>query len=122
MHIGNFLLSELKKQRITIADVAKLVNKSDTGVRKDLEKDSLHQTVIEAYSKVLGMNIYKVLAAEYDGISYQEQTDSKMEVFADSEEPQALAKPTSSTGIEVLSVNIAVPADKQEALLKLLLS
>lgn len=121
MHIGNFLLSELKKQRITIAEVAKLVNKSDTGVRKDLEKDSLHQSVIESYSKVLGMNIYKVLAADFEGKDYEEREDKEPEIFADVEEPKKLAKPTVQ-GIEVLSVNIAVPADKQEALLKLLMS
>ena len=122
MHIGNFLLSELKKQRITIAEVAKLVNKSDTGVRKDLEKDSLHQTVIEAYSKVLGMNIYRVLAAEYEGIAYEEGPEKEAEVFTDSQDPQKLTKPTSTPGIEVLSVNISVPADKQEAFIKLLMS
>lgn len=122
MHIGNYLSSELKKQGISVPEVAKLVNKSDTGVRKDLEKDSLHQSVIEAYSKVLGVNIYKVLAAEYDGTSYQESPESNVEIFTDSEEPQKMAKPTSASGIEVLSVNISVPADKQEALLKLLMS
>lgn len=120
MHIGNFLSSELKKQRITIAEVAKLVNKSDTGVRKDLEKDSLHQTVIESYAKVLGMNIYRVLAAEYDGKPYEENEEKNPETVQDSSEPQKITSPTK--GIEVLSVNIAVPADKQEALLKLLMS
>lgn len=121
MHIGNFLSSELKKQRISIAEVAKSVNKSDTGVRKDLEKDSLHQSVIEAYSRVLGMNIYRVLAAEYDGKPYEEQEEKIMETVQDSAEPQKIIA-AASKGIEVLSVNIAIPADKQDAFLKLLMS
>lgn len=120
MHIGNFLSGELKKQRITIAEVAKAVNKSDTGVRKDLEKDSLHQSVIEAYAKVLGMNIYRVLAEDYEGNSYPTPEERPHPVVSDQDVPSLQSIPTK--GIEVLSVNIAVPSDKQEAFLKLLMS
>jgi len=120
MHIGNFLSSELKKQRITIAEVAKLVNKSDTAVRKDIEKEALHQSVIEAYSRVLGMNIYRVLAQEFEGVTYEEKEESPTEFFSEKEKPQELVPP--SKNIEVLSVNISVPADKRQAFLKLLMS
>lgn len=120
MHIGNFLNSELKRQRISIAEVAKAVNKSDTGVRKDLEKDSLHQSVIEAYAKVLDINIYQVLAADFEGKEYTDQPVKSIPEFREENEEGNNTNPAKN--IEVLSVNISVPADKQEALLKLLMS
>lgn len=118
MHLGNFLSDELKKQGKSIADVAKLVNKTDTGVRKDLGKDNLHQSVIEAYSKVLGMNIYRVLADNYEGKPYPETEEKPNPELNDSDRPK-LEKPEK---IEVLSVNISIPVDKREAFLNLLLS
>lgn len=119
MHIGNYLSSELKKQGISVPEVAKLVNKSDTGVRKDLDKDSLHQSVIEAYARVLGINIYRVLAEAYEGKPYPELSES---VHAEVNEEEVQKFQPASKGIEVLSINLSVPADKQEAFLKLLLS
>jgi hypothetical protein len=118
MHLGNFLSDELKKQGKSIADVAKLVNKTDTGVRKDLGKDNLHQSVIETYSKVLGVNIFRVLADDYEGISYPNIEEKPNPQVGDTER-QKLEKPEK---IEVMSVNISIPADKREAFLNLLLS
>ena len=120
MHIGQFISSELKKQRFSVAEVASMMNKTDTGVRKDLNKDSLHQSLIESYSKLLGINIYHVLAQEYDGNPYEEKDASEAEVSQVSDTPQEVY--TASTPIEVLSLNISVPTDKREAFLKLLLS
>lgn len=118
MHIGNFLTTEFKKRKISIADIARKVNKSDTGVRKDLEKDSLHQSVIESYSKVLGLNIYAILAEDYDGKEIDfDGGFEEYSVFNDSVESTYQKKVCEDNAI---SITFTVPSSKKEQLIKLL--
>jgi hypothetical protein len=119
MHLGNFILQELKKQKKTIAEAAKAVNKTNTGVRKDLAKESLHQSVIETYANFLGLNLYRVLAEVYEGKPYKELVDREPDEFKEQPVTPTLQKPEDP---EVLSVNISVPAEKREAFLQLLMS
>lgn len=117
MHIGKFLNSELIKRKITIADLAKEVNKSDTGVRKDLEKEHLHQSVIEAYSRVLGLNIYAVLAKDFSG-DYEEVDTESPEYLISKEPVHPYGK--RSNPEESISVTFTLPSSKKRQLIKLL--
>ncbi len=121
MHIGHFIEQELTKQRLSVADVAKELNKSETAVRKDLKKDALHQSVIDGYSRALNINIYELLAQELKELNI---TSPKgiMEVAAEpSEEYKKTIRKGKSNG-ESISVTIQVPASKKAELLNLLTS
>lgn len=121
MHLGNFLRTELERRGITKAHAGRMMNKSGTAIEKDFTKQALHQEVIEGWSKFLGINLFSMIANEFEGKpAYADQTESKPSVVNDSVEPQKMV--TIKNEIEILSINISVPADKQEAFLKLLMT
>lgn len=121
MHLGNFLRTELESRGISKAHAGRMMNKSGTAIEKDFNKEALHQEVIEGWSKFLGINLFKMIANEFEGKpAYADQTESKPSVVKEeSDSAKNYAKPKNE--IEILSINIAVPADKQEAFLKLLM-
>ncbi len=120
MHLGQFLKNEMEKRGITNVHAGKIMNKTGSGVAKDFTKEQLTQDVIEEWSKFLGINIFKILADEFEGKPYQPSEENQlMTAEEETEERQSTAP---SQGIEILSVNIAVPQDKKEAILQLLMS
>jgi Mg/Co/Ni transporter MgtE len=122
MHLGQFIKNEVEKRGMTLTHAGKMMNKSGTGVAKDFTKESLTQEVIKAWSKLLDINIFKILADEYEGKTYTEvEEDNEPEIFEDSEEPKKMS-PINELPIQVVSVNILIPAEKQEAVLKLLMT
>lgn len=122
MHVGNFLRAELEKRGITKAHAGRMMNKTGTAIEKDFTKPALHQEVIEGWSKFLGINIFKMIANEFEGKpAYPDLSETEPSMVAESSEPIKTSAPEKKE-IEILSVNIAVPADKQEAILKLLIS
>lgn len=121
MHIGNFIESELNKNRYSIAEVAKELSKSETAVRKDLKKDKLHMDVVEGYSRVLKINLYSLLANEMEGKDYRRAEPPSDQVNEEKKSYSRKGK-NSSDPIEQISLTFNVSSDKKEALLKLLTS
>lgn len=133
MHLGQFIKNEMEKRGMTQTHAGKMMNKTGAAVGKDLEKQSLTQEVIKAWSKLLGINIFRMLADEYEGIPYKNREDGHPDSFEDSPRPenslpkepkpyQAGKKSKQSESIETVSVSFQITPDKKEALLKLLTS
>lgn len=120
MHLGKFLENELKRQRISIAEAALLVGKSDTAVRKDLKKAGLHSGVIESFQKILKVNIYQLLADEMDGNIYRVPEVTTAKELKPKQEKEVSKEPADLSVIDVISLNITVPVDKKEQILKML--
>jgi len=62
MHIGNYIRDVIKEKRYSVSEIADLVSKSETSVRKDFEKSNLHMGALEAYAEALSINLYEILA------------------------------------------------------------
>lgn len=120
MHLGNYLENELKKQKISIAEAAKLINKTNTAVRKDLKKESLHTSVIDAFQKLLKVNIYQLLADEMDRNIYRVPEVATSQELKPKKEKQVSEEPADLSVIDVISLNITVPVDKKDQILKML--
>lgn len=118
MHLGIYIENELKNQKISIAEAATFLSKSNTGVRKDFKKESLHSSVIDGFQKLLKVNIYQLLANELDPNIYRvPNLATSQEVKQEKEVSEETAD---LSVIDVISLNITVPADKKEQILKLL--
>ncbi len=119
MHIGNFIKSELEKRGIPKAHAGRVLNKTGSGIDKDLHKDSLHQEVLTQWSRFLGINLFQLIADDFAGKTYEESKESDVSTVNEDRESFT---PSLKSDLQVLSVNISVPAEKQEAILKLLMS
>lgn len=127
MHIGNYLQQLIREKRYPVADVAKMVNKSDTSVRKDFEKKEMHMAALEAYAKVLDVNIYEILStvwkAAHDPQNPKKYSVEEMIERTLSEGPQeALAPPQKVTPPEDrITVALDISGEKKNAIMKILL-
>jgi hypothetical protein len=118
MHLGNFLKIELEKRGLSKAYAGRELNKTGSAIEKDLKKETLHQEVIEQWSKFLDINLFRLLASEFEGSPYSFQPSPSSQV---SEPTEAYQKNSSTQKIEILSMQIAVPEDKKEQILQLLI-
>ncbi|WP_057935825.1 hypothetical protein [Algoriphagus resistens] len=120
MHIGTFLKNEAEKQRLSTADIGEMINKTAQAVRGDFKKSELQMAVLESYAKALNINIYQILAAEWEGTPYSDEGTHTM--ISKNDRPQLNAPPTDRKlkNMETVSVTFQIPAAKKEALLKLL--
>jgi len=119
MHLGKYIEEEVLKQELRIIDVAKKSNKSDTAIRKDFKKEFLHQNVIDAYSKILNINIYELLADELRVKKYDNPVSQNQEV---NKPPIEKLESQKSNYPETISVTFEIPNSKREEFLKLLAS
>jgi hypothetical protein len=122
MHIGNYLRELAKKQRLTVAEISQLVNKSDMGVRKDFAKPKLHMDVVEAYAKALDFNIYEVLSQNWSGIEVSEPSEeySRPKV-ADEERTEQIKQEAALSG-EMVTLSFQVDLSKAARFIELLKS
>ncbi|AWW32406.1 hypothetical protein DN752_20925 [Echinicola strongylocentroti] len=118
MHVGNYLREIAKKKRFSVAELAQKVNKSDTAVRKDFEKDSLHMSVLDSYAQVLGVNIYKVLSRIYDGKEYDDIIGDEEKSMMKEEIPNNYQKKDET--MSPISVTFQVDPSKKDELIRLL--
>lgn len=102
----------MESQRYSVADIAKMVNKTETAVRKDFGKRELHMSVLDAFGKALNFNVYQVLAENWEGqrveepaYHYQKPVQKMMEV------PQQT---------EAISITFQVDPSKKAQLIELL--
>lgn len=112
MHIGNYLKSVMESQRYSVTEIAKMVNKTETAVRKDFAKSELHMSVLNAFGKALNFNVYEVLAQNWEGQAvkdptYQYQTPGSKMI----EVPQQT---------ESISITFQVDPSKKDKLIELL--
>lgn len=127
MHIGSYLRELIKEKRYSVADMARMVNKSETSVRKDFEKDTIHMGALEAYAKVLSINIYEILSevwkSEQNPENPKKYDESKLASETVANEDHQKIKPTkkSSNPIDRLTVSLDITGPKKEAILKILL-
>jgi transcriptional regulator with XRE-family HTH domain len=131
MHLGTYLKELIKEKRFSVAEVAEKVAKSETSVRKDFEKTALHMGSIEAYAKVLGINIYQILSeswrSEHDPSSPRTYNTQELisKTFAHEPGQEIIPALPSSKKSSVQADNITVSIDltgpKKDAILKILL-
>lgn len=114
MHIGNYLRSVMESQRYSVADIAKMVNKTETAVRKDFAKRELHMSVLDAFGKALNFNVYEVLAQNWEGQRVEEPTYEYQKPA-----PKAVEVPQQT---EAISITFQVDSSKKEQLIALLTS
>lgn len=110
-HIGELIEKEVSKSGLTPPAFAELVNMTPVGFRKIFSKSTIQAELIESISKALGKNLFKMLAENYD-----HDQGIKSEIH----------EPISGHGKSVISegrfsLNIEIPEDKKEELLKLIL-
>lgn len=120
MHLGNYLENELKKQKISIAEAAKFLSKSNTAIRKDFKKESLHSSVIDGFQKMLKVNIYQLMADELDRNIYRMPELANPKELTQKQEKEVSEEPADLSVIDLISFNVTVPVDKKEKIMKLL--
>jgi hypothetical protein len=119
-HIGHFLQEECKKQRYTLVELSKKLNKTEPGIRKDFQKDSMQMYVIDAYANILGLNLYSILAKIWES-----EHEDHVGEFTDmvSEDVQATYSPKEKReATETVSISFQITESKKEQLLELLTS
>lgn len=126
MHIGNYLEKIIREKRYPVSDVAKMVNKSETAVRKDFEKKIMNMGAIEAYAKVLHINIYQVLSQVWD---MEHDSDSPKEYSVDHAVQETIAQESAPPvqkpkrqipPVDRLTVSLDITGVKKEEILKLI--
>lgn len=129
MHIGSYLEKIIREKRYPVSDVAKMVNKSETAVRKDFEKKIMNMGAVEAYAKVLNINIYQILSQVWE---MEHDTQSPKEYNVDDAVQETIAqeyaqpaphppKPRQIPPVDRLTVSLDISGDKKEQILKILL-
>jgi transcriptional regulator with XRE-family HTH domain len=118
MHIGNFLKDVLKRKRYNMSQIAEKVNKSPAGVKKDLEKDKLSMAVLETYADVLDINIYALLANEWNKTHDHQEQEAPV---ATEIKKSATLKKLVEKADEEIYVTINLRGKKKDSILKILL-
>ncbi len=113
MHIGNYLKSVMESQRYSVTDIAKMVNKTETAVRKDFAKSELHMSVLNAFGKALNFNVYEVLAQNWEGQTVSEPTYQY-------QKPPSKVIEVPKQQSDSISITFQVDPSKKEKLIELL--
>jgi len=120
MHIGNYLREMAKIQRLSVAEISQLVNKSDMGVRKDFAKPKLHMDVVEAYAKALNFNVYEVLSKNWEGMEVEEPTEEYSRAEVGQEDRTNQLKQEGAPSGEMVTLSFQVDLTKAAKFIELL--
>lgn len=122
MHLGEFLRNVLNKNRYSLGEVASMVNKSLSGVKKDLEKEKLAMPVLESYAKALHINLYELLALEWaESHGTGTLTTQEKNIASEPErEPYEVKKSINEEN--AVSVTLTLTGEKKDEILKILLN
>ena len=126
MHIGNYIRDVIKEKRYSVSEIADLVSKSETSVRKDFEKSNLHMGALEAYAEALSINLYEILAdvwkTVHEGgeIKPYEETDLVNKAMANESQGGIFSSKKTKPNKEILTISLEVIGLKKDEILKIL--